>query len=101
MWTNFCLRSQEKLKTPPEDQQNRQIQRDRTRNNEQEHQQHQQNENGEPSVVSQEDRAQTINKNVRRRKKRTKQMNIDIVRCYYKTILQTPNLLYRKEFYRN
>jgi len=28
-------------------------------------------------------------------------MNIDIVRCYYKTILQTPNLPYGKEFYRN
>jgi len=28
-------------------------------------------------------------------------MNTDIIRCYFKTILQTPNQPYRKEFYRN
>ena len=31
--------------------------------------------------------------------KRTKQLNIDIIRCYFKTILRIPNQPYRRDFH--
>ena len=62
-------------------------------------QQHQQNEFDGFSIISQEGRAPT-NENVQQRKKWTKQMNENIICCFYEITLQRPNESYRKEFHR-
>ena len=66
---------------------------------EEQHQQHQQNDFDGSDVISQEDRAPT-NGNVQQRKKWTKQMNENIIRCFYEITLRRPNESYRKEFHR-
>ena len=76
-------------------------QRDELVNEEQQQQQQQQNGlEEEPAVTSQENRLQNHPQNLRRtRMKWTKEINIDIIRCYFNTILRIPNQPYRKEFY--
>ena len=67
---------------------------------EQQQQQHQQNEFDGTDIISQEDRASTNTTNVRQRKKWTKEMNVNIIRCYFNTTQRRPNQTYRKEFFR-
>ena len=75
-------------------------QRDELVNEEQQQQQQQNGLGEEPAVISQENRLQNHPQNLRRtRMKWTKEMNIDIIRCYFNTILRIPNQPYRKEFY--
>lgn len=61
----------------------------------------QQNEHDvQPAVNSQENRTQNVqNNNRRQRMKWTKEMNTDIIRCYFETVLRLPNQPYRREFY--
>ena len=78
-------------------------QRDELRN-EGEHIQQQQNRiDGEPTIILQEKGSQpnaNSNDNNRgQRMKWTKQLNIDIIRCYFNTILQIPNQPYRTDFH--
>ena len=54
----------------------------------------------EPAVISQENRLQNHPQKLRRtRMKWTKEMNTDIIRCYFNTILRIPDQPYRREFY--
>ena len=56
---------------------------------------------GTAIVISQENATQPVNNNNNnRRMKWTKELNINIVRCYFNTILRQPNQPYRKEFHR-
>lgn len=55
---------------------------------------------GMQEVISQESQMQTNNNNnQRQRMKWSKELNKDIIRCYYYTILKSPNEPYRKAFY--
>ena len=62
---------------------------------------HQQNDQDvQPAVNSQENRTQnTQNNNRRQRMKWTKVSNIDIMRCYFQTVLRIPDQPYRKQFH--
>ena len=69
-------------------------------------QQQQQQQNGlegDPTIILQENGSQpnvnNSNNNREQRMKRTKQLNIDIIRCYFNTILRIPNQPYRRDFH--
>ena len=71
---------------------------------EEEHIQQQQNGvYGEPTTILQENGLQPNvninNNNQRQRMKWIKQLNIDIIRCYFNTILRITNQPYRKDFH--
>ena len=75
-------------------------QRDELVNEEQQQQQQQGGSEEEPVVISHKNRLQNHPQNLRRtRMKWTKEINTDIIRCYFRTILRIPNQPYRKEFY--
>ena len=58
---------------------------------------------GDPTIILQENGSQrnvnNSNNNREQRMKRTKQLNIDIIRCYFNTILRIPNQPYRRDFH--
>lgn len=63
-------------------------------------QQEQNNEVEMPAVISQENHMQNNqNNNRRQRMKWTKNLNTDIIRCYFNTVLRIPNQPYRKQFH--
>ena len=65
-----------------------------------EHLQQQENgQNEEPAVIPQRNQMQIVNNNRRQRMKWTKQLNTDIIRCYFETIQRIPDQPYRKEFH--
>ena len=71
---------------------------------EREHIQQQQNGiNGEPTIILQENGSQpnvnNSNNNRGQRMKWTKQLNTDIIRCYFNTILRIPNQPYRRHLH--
>ena len=78
-------------------------QRDKLRNEGEQIQQQQNGIDGEPTVTLQENGSQpnvnNSNNNRGRRMKWTKQLNIDIVLCYFNTILRIPDQPYRRDFH--
>ena len=78
-------------------------QRDELRNEGEQIQQQQNGIGGEPTSILQENCSQpnvnNNNNNRGQRMKWTKQLNIDIIRCYFNTILRIPNQPYRRDFH--
>ena len=58
---------------------------------------------GDPTIILQENGLQpnvnNSNNNREQRMKPKKQLNIDIIRCYFNTILRIPNQPYRRDFH--
>jgi len=75
------------------------LQQNELRNNQQHLQQQQNNQNDEPAVIQQENGTQNQNQNRRKRTKWNKELNTDIIRCYFDTILRTPDQPYRQQFH--
>ena len=77
--------------------------RDELRNEGEQIQQQQNGIDSEPSLILQDNGSQTnvnnSNNNRRQQMKWTKQLNIDIIRCYFNTILRIPNQPYRRDFH--
>ena len=78
-------------------------QRDELRNEGEQIQQQQNGIDSEPSLILQDNGSQpnvnNSNNNQRQQMKWTKQLNIDIIRCYFNTILRIPNQPYRRDFH--
>ena len=78
-------------------------QRDELRNEGEHIQQQENGVDGEPTIVLQENGSQpNVNSNSNNRVqllKRKKQLNIDIIRCYFNTILRISNQPHRKDFH--
>ena len=78
-------------------------QRDELRNEGEHIQQQENGVDGEPTIVLQENGSQpNVNSNGNNRVqllKRKKQLNIDIIRCYFNTILRISNQPLRKDFH--
>ena len=78
-------------------------QRDELRNEGEHIQQQENGVDGEPTIVLQENGSQpNVNSNSNNRVqllKRKKQLNIDIIRCYFITILRISNQPLRKDFH--
>ena len=78
-------------------------QRDELRNEGEHIQQQENGVDGEPTIVLQENGSQpNVNSNSNNRVqllKRKKQLNIDIIRCYFNTILRISNQPLRKDFH--
>ena len=78
-------------------------QRDELRNEGEKIQQQQNGIDGEPTIILQENGSQlNVNNNNNYRglgMKWTKQLNIDIIHCYFNTILQIPDQPYRRDFH--
>ena len=78
-------------------------QRDELRNEGEKIQQQQNGIDGEPTIILQENGSQpnvnNNNKNLGQRMKWTKQLNIDIIRYYFNTIIRIPNQPYRRDFH--
>jgi len=54
----------------------------------------------EPGVIHDENAMQPRNNNNNRRMKWSKEINENVIRCYFNTILRLPDQPYRKEFHR-
>ena len=78
-------------------------QRDELRNEGEKIQQQQNGIDGEPTIILQENGSQpNVNNSINNRGQRvkwTKQLNIDIIRCYFNTILRIPNQPYRRDLH--
>ncbi|XP_066934427.1 uncharacterized protein [Clytia hemisphaerica] len=74
------------------------LQQNELRNNQQHLQQLQNNRDDEPAVISEENNTQNHQREVRM--KWTKNLNSDVIRCFFNTILRYPDAPYRKEFHR-
>ena len=77
--------------------------RDELRNEGEKIQQQQNGIDGEPTIILQENGSQpnvnNNNKNLGQRMKWTKQLNIDIIRYYFNTIIRITNQPYRRDFH--
>ena len=78
-------------------------QQDELRNEGEQIQEQQNRIDGEPTIILQKNGSQqNVNNNSNDRAQRikwTKQLNIDIIRCYFNTILRIPNQPYRRDFH--
>ena len=78
-------------------------QRDELRNEGEKIQQQQNGIDGEPTIILQENGSQpnvnNSNNSRGQQMKRTKQLNIDIICCYFNTILRIPNQPYGRDFH--